>query len=72
MAHQPALYMEMIDTADVVARRYGISREAQDRFSVESQRKVAKAQAAGRYAEEIVAVTTTMAVTAETQGMPIA
>jgi acetyl-CoA C-acetyltransferase len=40
--------MEMIDTADVVARRYGISRDAQDRFSVESQRKVAEAQAAGR------------------------
>lgn len=68
VAHQPALYMEMIDTADVVARRYGISREAQDRFSVESQRKVAKAQAAGRYAEEIVAVTTTMAVTDKATG----
>lgn len=68
VAHKPALYMEMIDTADVVARRYGISREAQDRFSVESQRKVAKAQAAGRYAEEIVAVTTTMAVTDKATG----
>lgn len=66
--HKPALYMEMIDTADVVARRYGISREAQDRFSVESQRKVAEAQAAGRYAEEIVPVTTTMAVTDKDTG----
>ena len=66
--HKPALYMEMIDTADVVARRYGISREAQDVFSVESQRKVAEAQAAGRYAEEIVPVTTTMAVTDKDTG----
>ncbi|MFT3721935.1 acetyl-CoA C-acyltransferase [Pseudorhodoferax sp.] len=60
--HKPALYMEMIDTADVVAQRYGISREAQDHFSVESQRRTAEAQQAGRYAEEIVPVTTTMAV----------
>jgi acetyl-CoA C-acetyltransferase len=66
--HKPALYMEMIDTADVVARRYGISREAQDVFSVESQRKTAEAQAAGRYAEEIVPVTTTMAVTDKDTG----
>jgi len=60
--HKPQLYMEMIDTADVVAARYGISREAQDRFSVESQRRTAEAQQAGRYKEEIVSVTTTMAV----------
>lgn len=61
-AHKPALYMTMIETADIVAQRYGISREAQDRFSVESQRKTAEAQAAGRYADEIISVTTTMAV----------
>jgi acetyl-CoA C-acetyltransferase/acetyl-CoA acyltransferase len=66
--HKPALYMEMIDTADIVARRYGISREAQDRFSVESQRKTAEAQQAGRYGEEIVPVTTTMAVTDKESG----
>ncbi len=60
--HKPALYMEMIDTADIVAQRYNISREAQDRFSVESQRKTAEAQEAGRYKEEIVSITTTMAV----------
>jgi acetyl-CoA C-acetyltransferase len=62
-AHKPALYMSMIETADVVARRYDIGRDAQDRFSVESQRKTAEAQAAGRFADEIVPVTTTMAVT---------
>ncbi len=66
--HKPALYMEMIDTADIVARRYHISREAQDRFSVESQRKVAQAQAAGRYADEIISITTTMAVTDKDTG----
>jgi acetyl-CoA C-acetyltransferase len=62
LEHKPALYMEMIDTADIVAQRYGISREAQDHFSVESQRRTAEAQLAGRYADEIVPVTTTMAV----------
>jgi len=60
--HKPALYMAMIETADIVAQQYGISREAQDRFSVESQRKTAEAQEAGRYKDEIVSITTTMAV----------
>ncbi|QOL48589.1 acetyl-CoA C-acyltransferase [Massilia litorea] len=63
LENKPALYMPMIETADIVAARYGISREAQDRFSFESQRKTEEAQLAGRYAEEIVACTTTMAVT---------
>lgn len=67
-AHKPALYMAMIDTADVVARRYGIDRESQDRFAVESQRKTAEAQAAGRYSEEIVPMTTEMAVTDKETG----
>jgi acetyl-CoA C-acetyltransferase len=60
--HKPDLYMAMIDTADVVAARYGIAREAQDRFSAESQRRTEEAQLAGRYRDEIVACTTTMAV----------
>ncbi|MCG5074092.1 acetyl-CoA C-acyltransferase [Paraburkholderia tagetis] len=66
--HKPALYMEMIDTADIVAQRYGISREAQDRFSVASQNKTEAAQRAGRFADEIVPVTTTMAVTGKESG----
>ncbi|MFX1677133.1 acetyl-CoA C-acyltransferase [Paraburkholderia sp. A2WS-5] len=66
--HKPALYMEMIDTADIVAQRYGISREAQDRFSVASQHKTEAAQRAGRFAEEIVPVITTMAVTDKQTG----
>jgi len=68
MANKPDLYMAMIDTADIVARRYHISREAQDRFSVESQRKTAEAQAAGRFANEIVPCTTVMAVTDKETG----
>ena len=67
--HKPDLYMAMIDTADIVARRYNISREAQDRFSVESQRKTAEAQAAGRFADEIVPCTTVMAVTDKETGV---
>jgi acetyl-CoA C-acetyltransferase/acetyl-CoA acyltransferase len=62
LENKPDLYLPMITTADIVAARYGISREAQDRFSAESQRKTAEAQLAGRYRDEIVACTTTMAV----------
>lgn len=61
--HHPALYMPMIETADIVAQRYGISREAQDMFAFHSQRKTEEAQRAGRFDEEIVPCTTTMAVT---------
>lgn len=63
LENKPELYLPMIDTADIVAARYNISREAQDRFSAESQRKTEEAQLAGRYKDEIVACTTTMAVT---------
>jgi acetyl-CoA C-acetyltransferase/acetyl-CoA acyltransferase len=62
VTHKPALYDTMIQTADTVAARYQISRQAQDHFSVESQRKTAQAQAAGRFKDEIVPITTTMAV----------
>jgi acetyl-CoA C-acetyltransferase/acetyl-CoA acyltransferase len=61
--NQPAMQLSMIDTAEIVAERYQISREAQDRFSAESQRKTEEAQRAGRFDDEIVACTTTMAVT---------
>ena len=62
LEHKPDLFMAMIDTADIVAARYGISREAQDRFSAESQRRTEEAQLAGRYRDEIIACTTMMAV----------
>jgi acetyl-CoA C-acetyltransferase/acetyl-CoA acyltransferase len=68
LENKPELYLPMIDTADIVAARYGISREAQDRFSAESQRKTEEAQLAGRYKDEIVACTTTMQVTDKETG----
>jgi len=68
LENKPELYLPMIDTADIVAARYGISREAQDRFSFESQRKTEEAQLAGRYKEEIIACTTTMSVTDKETG----
>ncbi|RYF13229.1 MAG: acetyl-CoA C-acyltransferase, partial [Comamonadaceae bacterium] len=59
--HHPALFMAMIDTADIVAHRYGITREDQDAFSLQSQQRTAAAQAAGRFADEIVPCATRMA-----------
>ena len=53
-----ATYMPMLQTAQIVADRYGISREAQDEYAVESQRRTAAAQEAGRFDDEIVPVTT--------------
>jgi acetyl-CoA C-acetyltransferase len=58
----PAIYMAMIDTADIVAERYGVSREYQDEYSLESQRRMAAAQAAGKFADEIVPMATKMKV----------
>ncbi|MDE2415064.1 MAG: acetyl-CoA C-acyltransferase [Comamonadaceae bacterium] len=59
--HKPALFMAMIDTADIVAQRYGISREDQDAFSLQSQQRTAAAQAAGVFDNEIVPCTAVMA-----------
>jgi acetyl-CoA C-acetyltransferase len=56
----PDAYMPMIGTAEVVAQRYGISREAQDEYGYRSQMRTAEAQAAGRFDDEIVPLTTTM------------
>ena len=58
--NKPEIYMAMIDTADIVAERYGVSREAQDEYALASQQRTADAQAEGRFADEIIAVTTTM------------
>ncbi|HEX4895600.1 MAG TPA: acetyl-CoA C-acyltransferase [Solimonas sp.] len=57
LAAQPTAYIQMIETAEIVAERYGISRAAQDEYSLQSQQRTAAAQAAGRYAEEIVPIT---------------
>ncbi|MGH7074893.1 MAG: acetyl-CoA C-acyltransferase, partial [Stellaceae bacterium] len=58
--HRPALYMAMIETAEIVADRYGVSREAQDQYAFQSQRRTAEAQAAGRFNDEIVPLASTM------------
>ncbi|HKZ73962.1 MAG TPA: acetyl-CoA C-acyltransferase [Steroidobacteraceae bacterium] len=50
----PAAYMPMIDTAEVVAKRYGVSREAQDEYALQSQLRTAAAQQAGKFDDEIV------------------
>ncbi|MEO9575293.1 MAG: acetyl-CoA C-acyltransferase [Tateyamaria sp.] len=59
-AHKPELYMSMLETAETVAARYGVSREAQDRYAVQSQARTAAAQEAGKFDDEIVPLTTTM------------
>ena len=56
------VYMPMIDTAEVVAKRYGISRERQDEYGLESQRRVAAAREAGKFNDEIAPIKTRMAV----------
>lgn len=61
VANKPDLFMAMIDTADVVAKRYNISREDQDAFSLLSQQRTAAAQAAGLFGNEIIACATSMA-----------
>ena len=58
----PAIYMAMIDTADIVAARYGVSREYQDEYSLESQRRMAAAQQANKFKDEIVPMKTKMKV----------
>lgn len=60
--HKPELYLSMIETADIVARRYGISREAQDEYALLSQQRTAAAQAAGFFNDEIVSFSTQMLV----------
>ncbi|UWR21949.1 acetyl-CoA C-acyltransferase [Sulfitobacter sp. S190] len=59
--HKPAVYMTMIETADIVAERYGISRAYQDEYGLRSQQRIAAAQDAGKFDDEIVPMQTTMA-----------
>ena len=59
LAAQPAAYIQMIETAEVVAERYGISRQAQDEYSLQSQQRTAAAQAAGKFDDEIVPLAST-------------
>jgi acetyl-CoA C-acetyltransferase len=62
LEHKPSIYDTMLQTAETVARRYGISREKQDEYGVRSQQRAAAAQAAGKFKDEIVPFTTVMAV----------
>jgi acetyl-CoA C-acetyltransferase len=62
MEHKPELYWTMLQTAETVAKRYGISRERQDAYGVQSQQRAAAAAAAGRFAAEIVPMSVTMGV----------
>ncbi len=62
------IYMPMLGTAETVAKRYGISREAQDEYSLQSQQRTAAAQAAGKFDDEIVATSASMAVTNKETG----
>ncbi|KDP86944.1 acetyl-CoA acetyltransferase [Cupriavidus sp. SK-3] len=64
----PQIYMTMLETAEIVAQRYGVSREAQDAYSLQSQQRTAAAQEAGRFDAEIVPMTATMLVTDKATG----
>jgi acetyl-CoA C-acetyltransferase len=60
--HKPTLFWSMLQTAETVAKRYNISKEAQDEYGVRSQLRAAAAQAAGKFKDEIAPMTTTMGV----------
>ncbi|OON63082.1 acetyl-CoA acetyltransferase [Massilia sp. KIM] len=67
--NKPEIYWPMLQTAETVARRYGISRERQDEYGVRSQQRAAAAQAAGLFEAEIVPMTTVMGVADKASGM---
>lgn len=62
VAMHNSTYMPMLQTAEIVAKRYGVSREVQDEYALSSQLRTAAAQEAGKFDDEIVPVTTTMSV----------
>jgi acetyl-CoA C-acetyltransferase len=64
----PHIYMSMLETAEIVSRRYGISRDAQDEYALQSQQRTAQAQAEGRLDAEIVPMTSTMLVVDKATG----
>ena len=64
----PALYMSMLETAEIVSERYGISREAQDTYALQSQRRTAAAQTAGRFDAELAPLETHCRVTDRATG----
>ena len=68
LAHQPDLYWPMLQTAEYVAKTYGISRELQDQYGVRSQQRAIAARDAGRFNDEIAPITTTMKVVDKASG----
>jgi len=66
--HKPELYWPMLQTAEYVAKTYGISREQQDRYGVRSQQRAAAARDAGKFNDEIAPMTTTMKVVDKATG----
>jgi acetyl-CoA C-acetyltransferase len=66
--HVPQIYMSMLETAEIVADRYGISREAQDAYALQSQQRTAKGQAEGIFDDEIAPITTVMTVVDKATG----
>jgi acetyl-CoA C-acetyltransferase len=68
LARSPHMYMPMIETAEVVARRYHITREVQDQYALQSQQRVAAAYQAGRFDAEIVALASRKLVTDKATG----
>ncbi|HMF96329.1 MAG TPA: acetyl-CoA C-acyltransferase [Vicinamibacterales bacterium] len=68
VTHKPELYWPMLQTAEYVAKTYHISREQQDEYGVRSQQRAAAARAAGKFNDEIVAMTTTMKVVDKASG----
>ena len=62
LAMHPNIYIPMLQTAEIVASRYSVSRDAQDEYAFQSQQRTAAAQAAGRFDDEIVPVSTKMGV----------
>ena len=68
LEHKPDIYLPMIDTAEVVAQRYQVTRDKQDEYALESQRRTAAAQEARRFDAEIVPFESRMAVADKTTG----
>jgi acetyl-CoA C-acetyltransferase len=68
VSHIPQIYITMIETAEIVADRYRVSREAQDEYSLQSQQRTAEAQVEGRYDAEIAPLTSSMVVTDKDTG----
>lgn len=67
--HKPEIYWSMLQTAEMVAKRYHISKERQDHYGAQSQQRACEARAAGRLADEIIPLTVTAGVADATLGM---